>query len=276
MIELPEAAVIAGQITAAIKGKRIASAVRGNSPHKFAFYTGSASEYARTLKGQKVGSARSDGWLILVNIGRSHLLVLGGGGERIHFHEDEATLPKKHQLLLSFDDGTAFTVTVQGWGSIELMLRSEYPTRATCAKPGVSPLSDEFTFGHFEDLVASLPEGDSRSVKFFLVSEPGVTGLGNGCLQDVLFKARIHPRRRVVDMTKRERRRLHGAVRSVLTKIVDRGGRDSELDLHGVAGRYRRVLHSKVVGEPCPMCGTSIEKIQYLGGACYFCPSCQT
>lgn len=28
-------------------------------------------------------------------------------------------------------------------------------------------------------------------------------------------------------------------------------------------------------GQPCPTCGTPVEKIQYLGGACYFCPRCQ-
>jgi formamidopyrimidine-DNA glycosylase len=31
----------------------------------------------------------------------------------------------------------------------------------------------------------------------------------------------------------------------------------------------------KTVGNPCPACGSKIEKIQYLGGACYFCPHCQ-
>lgn len=28
-------------------------------------------------------------------------------------------------------------------------------------------------------------------------------------------------------------------------------------------------------GQPCPNCGTTIEKVQYLGGACYLCPRCQ-
>ncbi|MFC1719141.1 zinc-ribbon domain-containing protein [Candidatus Poribacteria bacterium] len=34
-------------------------------------------------------------------------------------------------------------------------------------------------------------------------------------------------------------------------------------------------MDSKAKGNPCPECGTPIEKIQYLGGASYFCPSCQ-
>lgn len=38
---------------------------------------------------------------------------------------------------------------------------------------------------------------------------------------------------------------------------------------------YIRLMDNKAVGHPCPECGTKIEKIQYLGGACYFCPRCQ-
>ena len=40
MVELPEAVTIARQIDEWLKGRRIESAVRGNSPHKFAFYSG--------------------------------------------------------------------------------------------------------------------------------------------------------------------------------------------------------------------------------------------
>ena len=34
-------------------------------------------------------------------------------------------------------------------------------------------------------------------------------------------------------------------------------------------------LDNPVTREFCPECGTQVEKIQYLGGACYFCPDCQ-
>ena len=40
-------------------------------------------------------------------------------------------------------------------------------------------------------------------------------------------------------------------------------------------GGYHRTLDSNAVGQPCPECGTPIEKISFLGGASYFCPKCQ-
>lgn len=108
-----------------------------------------------------------------------------------------------------------------------------------------------------------------------MISEPGVLGVGNGHLQDILFIAGVHPRRRVAGLRAGEKRALHTAVRRVLRKAVDLGGRDTERDLYDRAGAYGRILHSKAVGRPCTECGTPIEKIQYLGGAPYFCPNCQ-
>jgi formamidopyrimidine-DNA glycosylase len=275
MIELPEALVIARQMNEAIAGKQIASAMRGNAPHKFAFYTRSAEEYAEILKERRIGPARGHGGLILIPAEPEYLLAVGGGGERIALHRDEKTLPKKHQLLLHFTDGGYLTVTVQGWGAAMLFHDSEVPDHPWVGKPGVSPLSDAFTYEYFEGRFGELKENDPSSVKFFVISKPGVWGVGNGCLQDILFRARIHPRRRALDLSEDERRALHTSIRDTLGQMVVLGGRDGEIDLYGQPGSYQRILSSETVGEPCPECGTPIEKIQYLGGASYFCPKCQ-
>ncbi|MBE0697286.1 MAG: endonuclease VIII, partial [Anaerolineaceae bacterium] len=60
-----------------------------------------------------------------------------------------------------------------------------------------------------------------------------------------------------------------------LHEMTALGGRDSELDLYGCAGRYQRILGSHTAGNPCPECGAEIQKIAFLGGASYFCPRCQ-
>ena len=59
MIEMPEAVVLARQINAQLKGKRIASAVRGNSPHKFAFYSRTPEEYAQILRDKVIGDTEA-------------------------------------------------------------------------------------------------------------------------------------------------------------------------------------------------------------------------
>jgi formamidopyrimidine-DNA glycosylase len=276
MIELPEAITIAHQIETELQGKQIAFSVRGHSPHKFAFtgeYTDD--EFAAVVKGKTVGTARADGSVILVDIEPGYVLSLGCGGERILYHTNEKTLPKKHQLLVNFQDGTALTVTVSGWGEVRLLEQSELANHPHIKQGAVSPLSEAFTFGYFFGLFEELPEGKRVSAKYFIISEPGVWGIGNGCLQDILYRAKIHPRRQMVTLSDEERRGLYDALTQTLGEMVALGGRDSDRDLYNQFGGYKRLLHSKSVGQPCLECGASIEKRQFLGGSVYFCPTCQ-
>ena len=275
MIELPEALTIARQMTDELRGKRIRAGTRGNTPHKFAFYSRPPEEYEAVLGGKKMGAARGHGSSIIASVQPGHALVLGSGGERILYHQDASTLPKKHHLLLEFSDGTFLTVTVQGWGAALLLKDSELAGHNLVGPERVSPISDAFTFEHFQQLFGELKKEDARSVKFFVITDPGVWGVGNGYLQDILFRAKIHPRKRSIDITETEKRALYKAIRTTLKQAAESGGRDTERDLYNNPGRYQRILDSKKVDQPCPECGTPIEKIQYLGGASYFCPDCQ-
>jgi len=275
MIELPEAMVVARQMSQELQGKRIASCVRGNESHKFAFYSRTAEAYETILGGKVMGATTGHGSAILASVEPDYTLVLGGGGERILFHKTESALPKKHHLLLRYQDGTCLTVTVQGWGNVLLLDRSELVEHPHVGVGRVAALSEGFTFETFQGLFGGLEQGDKRSVKFFVISEPGVWGVGNGYLQDILFRARLHPKRRAVDLDEEERHALYRAIRLTLQQAVELGGRDTERDLYNRAGAYRRIMHSKSVGRPCPECGTPIEKMQYLGGACYVCPECR-
>ena len=275
MIELPEAVTIAGQINAALSGKRIVEGNRGTSPHKFAFYTRTAEDYEAILPGKTILSAESNGSLILVRLDPGYTLVLGSGGERILYHRRLTDLPAKHQLSLVFDDGSALSVSIQGWGFVQLLEKEEIGGHAYINSTKPSPLSKAFTSAYFEALFSELEPGDPRSVKYFLISNPGLLGFGNGCLQDILWNAGIHPRRRAAGLTGPERQALYGSIRSTLAQMVAAGGRDGDLDLFGCPGGYKRILHSKTAGLPCPTCGELIQKEAYLGGTVYFCPKCQ-
>lgn len=105
MIELPEAAVIGRQVTETLADKRIASAVANTSPHKFAWYTGDPAEYDARLRGKVIVSGRGVGGHIEFNGGDMTLSI----SAPIRYHAQGENRPKKHQLLLEFDDGTPIT-----------------------------------------------------------------------------------------------------------------------------------------------------------------------
>lgn len=276
MIELPEAIAISRQFNTVLQRKTIASAIRGSSAHKFAF-TGKFSneEFASIVTGKIIGNSHARGWIILTEILPGYVLSLGCGGERIHYHTSVQTLPKKHQLLMDFQDGTHLTVTISGWGEVRLLEASDLTNHPHIKWDAVSPLDEAFTYEYFISLINDLPEDKRVSAKYFIVSEPGLFGVGNGCLQDILYIARIHPRRQIQDLKHGERQNMFEAITHTLSEMAKLGGRDSERDVYDKPGGYQRILHSKSVGQPCQVCGTSIEKAHYLGGAIYFCPSCQ-
>jgi len=274
MIELPEATNIARQINTELKGLHVESGNRGNTPHKFAFYSRTPEEYAAILTGKTVSAATEHGASLLVSLVPDYTLVLGGGGERILYHSDDTTLPKKYHLLLHFSNGGYLTVSVQGWGSCLLLHNTQDANHPWLVKR-VHPLSKVFTYEYFLSLWDELEEGDPRSVKFFLISKPGVWGVGNGYLQDILFRARLLPRRKVIGFTEAEKRSLYEAVCITLTQAVDKRGRDTEFDIHNSPGGYIPLMDRRTNGLPCTVCGTPIKKEAYMGGAVYFCSHCQ-
>lgn len=273
MIDLPEALTIARQMNEALRGKTIAAAIRGNAPHKFTFYTGTPEQFATLLPGKVIGRAREYNADILIDLEPGYALALGDGGLRIVLHQNASTVPARHQLLLQFVDGTFLAVTVQMYGIIKLLAHNEIA--ASLGEPRISALDLTFTYDAFADLWSDLALDDPRSIKYFIISKPGIRGVGNGYLQDILFRAKLHPRRRAVDLDEGERRALYAALRHTLGEGLARGGRESQPDLFGRPGGYHCLLDRHQLGWPCPSCGTPIAKFSYLGGSCYICPNCQ-
>jgi formamidopyrimidine-DNA glycosylase len=271
MIELPEATVLASQIGKTLAGKRISRATANQSPHKFAWYTGDPAGYNALLAGLTIGQAAGVGGNVEIEAGDRRLII----SVPMHYHAAGEKLPKKHQLLLEFEDYTALSATVQMWGAMLCIPAGETSgnTDYQLAKARPSPLSADFDRACFDGLFDEHTGG--LSAKAFLATEQRIPGLGNGVLQDILWTARIHPKRKMAELSKGEVSGMFRAVKSVLRQMVAQGGRDTERDLFGCAGGYRTILSKFSVETPCPVCGTLIRKEAYLGGSIYYCPGCQ-
>jgi formamidopyrimidine-DNA glycosylase len=140
-------------------------------------------------------------------------------------------------------------------------------------KEKASPYDNAFDESYFDGLRQSVKP--TLSVKAFLATEQRIPGFGNGVLHDVLFHARIHPKRKLNTLTDTEFSVLFHSVKDTLKAMRDGGGRDTEKDLFGNAGGYRTVLSNKTLAYQCPVCGDGLKREAYLGGNIYFCPGCQ-
>ena len=276
MLELPEVLTLARQINGELKGCRIASGNRGNATHKWVWYNREAEEYEKLLAGKTVTGAEGKGGWLFVFLHPGCVLACGDMGGRVQLHQSDATLPKRYHLQAVFEDGRHLTIAIQGWGYIALFKEGEVSKHNAAGSIALSPLDKAFTYAYFKEILDSVRDQEKLVVKKLIISDPRFPGVGNGYLQDILFHAGIQHTRRVVDIAGRERQKLYNAIRKVLKEAIEKGGKDEERDLYGEPGGYSRILNAKAKGNPCPVCGTAIDKIQYLGGASYFCPECQT
>jgi formamidopyrimidine-DNA glycosylase len=275
MYELPEFITLARQINATLPGKTIERGSLGNSPHKFVWYNRTPDEFARLTAGKTIGVARTQGKWLFIPLDPGYLLLLGECGGRLLYHPAGARLPEKYHLWLAFADGSSLTAMTQMWGAMELYESGQEQERQYVKGMRPTPVEPEFTFDYFAALIAELLTGEKRSVKGLLTQDQLIPGLGNAIAQDIMFRANLHPRHPLGDLSQAQQRNLYDAILATLREAIAKGGRYDEFDLYNRPGEYVRLMDSRAVGQPCPTCGTAIEKSQYLGGACYFCPRCQ-
>ena len=273
MIEIPEATVLARQINEAIVGKKIKNVIAAQTPHKLAWYFGDPQGYKSLLIGKVISGAVSYGGQLEITAGDAK--VLFSDGVNLRCYNEGEKLPDKHQLLLEFDDGSSLVGWVQMYGGLSAFREGENDNKYyLIAKEKPSPLSSEFDEDYFKSLFG---EGTAKlSLKAFLATEQRIPGLGNGVLQDILFNARMHPKKRAGTLSAADKHVLFGSVKQTLSEMTGKGGRDTERDLSGKLGEYSAKLSKNTVGRPCTVCSAAIKKEAYLGGSIYYCAACQS
>lgn len=270
MLELPEAYTVSSQLQETLAGKKLRCVLPPSKQHKFCWYNGDPTDYNTFLAGRRVTAAAGFG--IFAE-------VLFEGGYRLAFNDGVNVrllpvekLPAQHQLAVVFEDGQALAFTVAMYGAIILHqgdYENEYYQKSRTA---VSPFSDEFKACFDETAARCKP---SLSAKAFLAADQRFPGIGNGVLQDILFDAGIHPKRKLQTFGAAQWERLLASTTAVLGNMTRQGGRDTEKDLYGHPGGYRTRMSKKTWRQPCPVCGGAIVKETYLGGSVYYCPVCQ-
>lgn len=271
MIELPEAATIATQATRALTGATVAEVEANHTPHKLVWFFGDPDRYAELLTGATFTGAEAVGGHVELIAG--DLRVLLSEGAQPTLLDAASSAPAKHQLRIGLADGRTLVVSVAMYGGIQVFHDGENDNPYyLVARRKPSPLTGAFDAEYFR---AMLDDAGALSAKAFLATEQRVPGLGNGTLQDVLWNARVNPRRKVASLDADERSALFDAVVTTLGEMAAEGGRDTERDLFGRPGGYATAMSRKTLETGCRRCDGRVVKESYLGGAVYFCATCQ-
>ncbi|MBU7013382.1 MAG: hypothetical protein HXS43_01010 [Theionarchaea archaeon] len=229
-------------------------------------------DFEAALTGKTIESVEGKGKWISVKMSSETYLQVGEHTGHVLYHATTGTIPQVYTLRVDFSDRTVLTIRNHGMSFLRVVQKDELGTFKYPGVLGISPLDTTFTIESFNEI---LEQNGVKIVKAILLNQSILAGLGNGYFQEIVFRAGVHPKRKARDLTEKEKRTLYTTIREIITDAVISGGKDDITDLYGNSGGYHKVLGAHSLGRACPVCGTSIEKMNVLGSTTYLCPSCQ-
>jgi len=197
-----------------------------------------------------------------------HLMIAG----RLQWKEGKAAIPKKVGLAgFEFDNGTLI-LTEQGTKRrAGIWVISGEENLATENRGGLEPLHaspEEF---------ARAITAENRTLKRVLTDPRLFSGIGNSFSDEILWAAQLSPVTRSGKLTPEQLERLHEATVTQLNCWTDvlRQSVGESWPAKVTAFRPEMAVHGKF-GQPCPRCGTKVQRIVYAANETNYCPTCQT
>jgi formamidopyrimidine-DNA glycosylase len=137
--------------------------------------------------------------------------------------------------------------------------------------------------GGLEVLESSLDDfarvlgSENHTLKRALTDPRLFSGLGNAYTDEILHRARLSPVTLTQRLSTEETIRLFEAVRETMSVWLERLRCESgdEFPENVTAFRPEMAVHGKF-GKPCPVCGTTVQRIRYAENETNYCPRCQT
>ena len=128
----------------------------------------------------------------------------------------------------------------------------------------------------FEDFARALTR-ENHTLKRALTDPHLISGVGNAYSDEILHAARLSPLHLTSRLEAEPLARLHQAAIAVLTRWRDAliAGTGGAFPAKVTAFRDGMAAHGRF-GQPCPACGTPIQRIRYAANEANYCPACQT
>jgi len=134
---------------------------------------------------------------------------------------------------------------------------------------------DVFTCSETE--FAAVLRKENHTLKRTLTDPRAFSGIGNAYSDEILHAAGLSPVALTQKLSDAEMARLLAATRDVLRAWTERLRAEARVAWPAKVTAFRpeMVVHGKF-GQPCPVCGTSVQRIVYAENEVNYCPRCQT
>jgi formamidopyrimidine-DNA glycosylase len=197
-----------------------------------------------------------------------HLMIAG----RFQWKEPGAKIPGKIGLAaFDFPSGTLLLTEAGSKKRASLHLVQGEQALVPFDRGALEVLDSSF-----EDFRRALMR-ENHTLKRALTDPRLFSGIGNAYSDEILHRARLSPMKLTSKLGEEEITRLHKAVKSTLTGWIERLRREAGAQFPSkvTAFRAEMAVHGRY-GEPCPDCGSPVQRIVYAENECNYCPTCQT
>ncbi|HTK46587.1 MAG TPA: DNA-formamidopyrimidine glycosylase family protein [Gemmatimonadaceae bacterium] len=270
MPELPDVTIYVEAIARRVVGQPLAGyAVRS------VFALRSVDPPLDLLVGREVRAVRRLGKRIVLDFGDElhlvvHLMIAGrfrwiSAGARTR-------VPARIALAeLSFPGGTLVLTEAGTTRRASIHVVRGGDALAAFDRGGLEPLGA--TRAEFAERLAR----ENHTLKRSLTDPRLFSGIGNAYSDEILHRARLSPLRLTSRLSEEEVTRLHEATRATLAEWTDRLRADTGDGFPETVTAFREgmAVHGRY-REPCPDCGTAVQRIRYRDNETNYCPRCQT
>ena len=269
MPELPDIVVYIEALEKRICGS-VLERVRIASP----FLLRTAVPPLSSVEGQKIIELRrlgkrscfgfeGDRWLVL------HLMIAG----RLHWYDERGKASKGRNALAVFEFSNGSLVLTEAGTQKRASL---HVVQGEAGLANLNPGGLEI-FAATTEQFAQAIRAKNHTLKRALTDPRILSGIGNAYSDEILFEARLSPFTLTQKLTDKEVAELFDAIKRTLTDWVERLRADSRerFPERVTAFRADMATHGKY-GQPCPRCGSKIQRIRYGSNETNYCPKCQT
>src|SRR5438105_2121503 len=268
MPELPDLTVYLDFLQANIVGQ-VLERVRVSSP----FVLRTADPPLKAIENKRVLGLRRLGKRLIFELDDDfflviHLMIAG----RFRWKEHGAPITGKIGLAaFDFSNGTLLlTEASQKKRAAIHVIRGE-ATLAEFDRHGLEPLEADI-----EQFRSRLLAGN-HTVKRALTDPDLFSGIGNAYSDEILHRAKMSPVKLTHALSQGEVDTLFAATQEVLTEWIARLRADAKGGFPEKVTAFRKdmAVHGRY-GEPCPVCGTKVQRIVHAENESNYCPTCQT
>ena len=268
MPELPDIVVYIESLEKRISGSTL-QRVRVASP----FLLRTAVPPLSAVEGKKIVELRRPGkricfgleddlWLVL------HLMIAG----RLHWFNEKAKAAKgRSQAVFDFSNGS-LTLTEAG----TQRRASLHVIKGEAGLENLNPGGLEVFEASVEEFAAAI-RAKNHTLKRALTDPRILSGIGNAYSDEILFEAKLSPFTLTQKLSDSEVEQLLGAIKRSLTDWIERLRAEYRDNFPEKVTAFRpdMATHGKY-GQPCPRCGSKIQRIRYASNEANYCPTCQT